>query len=82
MIQRWLDVEAGLARAVARPGIIPAAAAAEISWKARVELLDPGEVKRELERARHPLMPPIRCPARACEPEAAEFIHWGATTQE
>ena len=24
----------------------------------------------------------IRCLARACEPEAAEFIHWGATTQD
>ena len=82
MIQRWLDVEAALARAEARLGIIPAAAADEISRKARVELLDLGEMKRELEHARHPIMPLIRCLGRACEPEAAEFIHWGATTQD
>jgi adenylosuccinate lyase len=82
MVQRWLDVEAALARAEARLGIIPAAAAEEISRKARVELLDIEEMKRELERARHPIMPLIRCFARACEPEAAEFIHWGATTQD
>ena len=39
-------------------------------------------MKRELDRARHPIMPLIRCLGRACEPEAAEFIHWGATTQD
>jgi adenylosuccinate lyase len=82
MIQRWLDVEAALARAEARLGIVPPAAAEEIARKARVELLDLGEMKQELERARHPIMPLIRCLARACEPEAAEFIHWGATTQD
>jgi 3-carboxy-cis,cis-muconate cycloisomerase len=82
MIQRWLDVEAALARAEARLGIIPAPAADEISRKARVELLDLDEMKRELERTRHPIMPLIRCLGRACEPAAAEFIHWGATTQD
>ena len=82
MIQRWLDVEAALARAEARLGIVPAAAADEITRKARVELLDLGEMKRELEQARHPIMPLIRCLARACEPDAAEYIHWGATTQD
>jgi adenylosuccinate lyase len=75
MIQRWLDVEAALARAEARLGIVPAAAADEITRKARVEQLDLGEMKRELEAARHPIMPLIHCLARVCEPEAAEFIH-------
>ena len=46
MIQRWLDVEAALARAEARLGIIPASAADEITRKARVELLNLGEMKR------------------------------------
>jgi adenylosuccinate lyase len=82
MIQRWLDVEAALARAEARLGIVSEATAAEITRKARVELLDLAEMKRELEEARHPIMPLIRCLARVCEPEAAEFIHWGATTQD
>jgi adenylosuccinate lyase len=34
MIQRWLDVEAALARAEARLGIVPVAAADEITRKA------------------------------------------------
>jgi adenylosuccinate lyase len=82
MIQRWLDVEAALARAEARLGIIPADAADEIGRKARVELLDLAEMKRDLEHARHPIMPLIRGLARVCAPAAAEFIHWGATTQD
>ena len=82
MIQRWLDVEAALAGAEARLGIIPADAAAEIGRRARVDLLDLDEMKRELEQARHPIMPLIRCLGRACLPDAAEFIHWGATTQD
>ena len=73
MIQRWLDVEAALARAEASLGIVPDSAAAEIGRKARVERIDLGEMKRELDQARHPIMPLIRCLARACEPEAAEF---------
>ena len=82
MVQRWLDVEAALARAEARLGIIPEAAAKEISRKARVELLDLRAMREELDRARHPIMPLIRCFGRVCDPEAAEFIHWGATTQD
>jgi 3-carboxy-cis,cis-muconate cycloisomerase len=82
MIQRWLDVEAALARAEASLGIVPDSAASEIGRQARVERIDLGEMKRELDQARHPIMPLIRCLARACEPEAAEFIHWGATTQD
>ena len=81
-IQRWLDVEVALARAEASLGIVPDSAAAEIGRKARVERIDLGEMKRELDQARHPIMPLIRCLARVCEPEAAEFIHWGATTQD
>jgi adenylosuccinate lyase len=82
MIQRWLDVEAALARVEARLGIIPAEAAEEIGRNARVDLLDLEAMKRELEHARHPIMPLIRALARVCAPAAAEFIHWGATTQD
>ena len=38
--QRWLDVEASLARAQASLGIIPKEAAEAISRKANAELLD------------------------------------------
>jgi adenylosuccinate lyase len=51
MIQRWLDVEAALARAEARLGIIPAPAADEISRKVVYELcMDAVEGRMPLRR--------------------------------
>jgi 3-carboxy-cis,cis-muconate cycloisomerase len=78
MLQRWLDVEAALARAQAALGIIPAAHAEEITRQARVERLDLTEMKRQLDHTRHPIMPLIRCLQAVCEPSAGESIHWGA----
>ena len=81
-IQKWLDVEAALARAEAKLGIIPQKHAREITRKARVELIDMEEMKRQLFHTHHPIMPLIRCFQKACSAEAGEFIHWGATTQD
>lgn len=81
-IQKWLEVEAALARAEAKLGIIPKKHAQEITRKARVELIDMEEMKRQLFHTHHPIMPLIRCFQKACSPEAGEFIHWGATTQD
>jgi 3-carboxy-cis,cis-muconate cycloisomerase len=81
-IQKWLGVEAALARAEAKLGIIPRKHAQEITRKARVELIDMEEMKRQLFFTHHPIMPLIRCFQKACSPQAGEFIHWGATTQD
>jgi adenylosuccinate lyase len=81
-VQRWLDVEAALARAEARLGIIPAAAAEEIGRQARVERLDLEAMKRQLAHTQHPIVPLIRALQAVCEPVAGEWIHWGATTQD
>ncbi|HSR12442.1 MAG TPA: adenylosuccinate lyase [Thermodesulfobacteriota bacterium] len=81
-IQKWLDVEAALARAEAKLGIIAAGHAEEITRKARVELIDMAEMKRQLFHTHHPIMPLIRCFQKVCEPKAGEYIHWGATTQD
>ena len=81
-IQKWLDVEAALARAEAKLGIIPKKHAREITRKARVELIDMEEMKRQLFHTHHPIMALIRGFQKACSPQAWEFIHWGATTQD
>ncbi len=81
-IQKWLDVEAALARAEAKLGIIPKKYAEEITRKARVELIDMAEMKRQLFHTHHPIMPLIRCFQKVCDPPAGEYIHWGATTQD
>jgi adenylosuccinate lyase len=81
-IQKWLYVEAALARAEAKLGIIPKKHAQEITRKARVELIDMEEMKRQLFHTHHPIMPLIRGLQKACSRQAGEFIHWGATTQD
>ncbi len=81
-IQRWMDVEAALARAEAKLGIIPQAHADEITRKCRVSLIDMAEMKRQLVHTHHPIMPLIRCYQSICEPAAGEALHWGATTQD
>ncbi len=81
-VQKWLDVEAALARVEARLGIIPQAAADEINRKARVELFDLDEMKREMDRTSHPIVPLVRAIKTVCDGDAGEFVHWGATTQD
>lgn len=81
-IQRWMDVEAALARAEAKLGIIEQVHADEITRKCQVQLLDMAEMKRQLVHTHHPIMPLIRCYQSICEPAAGEVLHWGATTQD
>ncbi len=81
-IQRWLDVEAALARVEARLGVIPEAAARAISEAARVERMDIAELKRGVDQTSHPLVPLINQLARACPDDLGEYVHWGATTQD
>ncbi|MFC4275352.1 adenylosuccinate lyase [Achromobacter aloeverae] len=81
-VQKWLDVEAALARVQARLGIIPQAAADEIQHKARVELIDLQALKAEMDRTSHPIVPLLRAMKKACHGDAGEYIHWGATTQD
>jgi adenylosuccinate lyase len=81
-VQKWLDFEAALARVEARLGVIPQAAADEIIRKARVELFDLDEMKREMDRTSHPIVPMLRTIKKICDGNAGEFVHWGATTQD
>lgn len=82
MVQKWLDVEAALARAEADLGIIPGYAGKEISTKAKVELMDFAEMKKQIEITGHPIVPLIRVFQSVCEGDSGEYIHWGATTQD
>lgn len=82
LLQRWLDTEVALAQAEAELGVIPAAAAAEITRKGRAELMDTARIKQLVDLTVHPIMPLIRVFAAVCEDGAGEYIHWGATTQD
>jgi len=81
-LQKHLDVEAALALAEAELGLIPADAAKVIAENARVELLDLQAIADEVQKAKHSLMPTIRALQALCGPEAGEYVHFGATTQD
>ncbi|RKT45556.1 class-II fumarase/aspartase family protein [Thiocapsa rosea] len=78
----WLDVEAAVARTQARLGLIPVGAAEEISRAAVIERLDLAAMKEEYERVGFPILPLVHQLAKACSPESARWVHWGATTQD
>ena len=80
-IQKWLDVEAALARAQAKLGIIPAWAAEEITNKAKVENLDMEKYKERFDSIFNPGVPFIHTFQEACSEETREFIHVGFATQ-
>lgn len=81
-IQRLLDVEAALARAEAKLGMIPQTAADEICKKAKIEYLDRDKVKSNILKLEHSLVPFIKGVQELCEGDAGEYIHFGATTQD
>jgi adenylosuccinate lyase len=77
-----LDVEAALARAEAKLGIIPKAAADEINRKADIKYVPAEELAKEQREVGHPMVAIINVWARAMEGDAGEYIHYGATTQD
>jgi 3-carboxy-cis,cis-muconate cycloisomerase len=83
---RCAEVEAALARAQARAGIVPAEAAAAITAAAATVSGDPARLdlarlKRETETVGYPILPLVRQLAERAG-EAGRWLHWGATTQD
>ncbi|HXW08546.1 MAG TPA: 3-carboxy-cis,cis-muconate cycloisomerase [Vicinamibacterales bacterium] len=84
-IQAMLDVEAALAEAEAALGVIPAAAAAPIRSAARGQDYPLRELADQASSAGNlliPLLSRFRQTVAASSPEAAGFVHWGATSQD
>ncbi len=85
-LARCAEVEAALARAQARLGIIPAEAASAISRAAGAIIdqprsLDLARLKRETETVGYPILPLVRQLAERAG-ETGRWVHWGATTQD
>ena len=85
-LARCAEVEAALARAQARLGIIPADAASTITAAAakvaaEPQSLDLARLKREAETVGYPILPLVRQLAERAG-EAGGWLHWGATTQD
>jgi 3-carboxy-cis,cis-muconate cycloisomerase len=84
-LQAMLDFEAALARAEARVGVIPANAAAAIEAQCTAGHFDIPALARATADAGNPAIPLIKALTSLVarnDPEAARFVHWGATSQD
>ncbi|WP_250460395.1 class-II fumarase/aspartase family protein [Microbulbifer litoralis] len=78
--QKVLDIEVALASAQAELGIIPGWAAEEMAGKASTDYVSQQDLAREYEVVRHRMVALLNVWQRALDPEAAEYMHFGATT--
>jgi 3-carboxy-cis,cis-muconate cycloisomerase len=81
-IQKYLDFEAGLARAQARLKIIPQDACDEILKHCTVDQYNFEKLKTQTERIGYPVLPVVQQLVALCKDGLGEWCHWGATTQD
>jgi 3-carboxy-cis,cis-muconate cycloisomerase len=81
-LQKMLEVEAALARAQARLGIIPAEAAEAITAAADVDRLDLAALAAATRNTGYPVVGLVKQLSALAGEEAGRWTHWGATTQD
>ncbi|MEU4090755.1 3-carboxy-cis,cis-muconate cycloisomerase [Streptomyces aureus] len=84
-VQAMLDAEAALARAQARCGTVPPAAAAAITAAARASDFDTRELALASRETANPvvgLVAALTARVAARSPQAAEYVHRGSTSQD
>lgn len=81
-IQRCVDVEAALALAEARYGVIPSPAGRQIATALKDVNLDYDRLSSGTEIVGYPILPLVRQLSEACGDELGGYVHWGATTQD
>lgn len=85
LVQGMLDFEAALATAQARCGVIPNAAVEPISAACRASLIDLTTLATAAASAGNlaiPLVKQLTQRVKNTDPEAARYVHWGATSQD
>ena len=85
VLQRMLDFEAALARAEAAIGVIPKAAAEPIARACKVSSFDLAALAEAAPRSGNlaiPLVRALTAEVAGSDPEAARYVHWGATSQD
>jgi 3-carboxy-cis,cis-muconate cycloisomerase len=81
-VESWLKVERALASAQAELGLIPTSAAVAIQRAARVPQIDFARLREETEAVGYPIISLLDQTSADTDPEVAEYLHWGATTQD
>ena len=81
-IRGWLAVEAALARAEGRVGVIPAAAADRIAAVCETAEVRPEDLASGVGEDGVPIPALVRRLRALVGDDAASYVHWGATTQD
>ena len=80
-VRALVEVEIALARAEARVGVIPAAAAEQIA-AVKAASVDIAALAAGTSRSGFPIIALVKELQKQVGAEAAPFVHWGATTQD
>jgi 3-carboxy-cis,cis-muconate cycloisomerase len=80
-VRALVEVEIALARAEALVGIIPSAAAEQIA-KAQADKIDIAALARGASRSGFPIIALVEELRKQAGAQAAQYVHWGATTQD
>jgi len=81
-VQALLDVEAGLARALAHARVVPLSAAQAVTAAARAERIDLDDLAEASAAAGNPVPALVKALRALVPPEAASAVHTGATSQD
>ena len=85
ILQAMVDFEVALARAEAQLNVIPSGVAEAIDRAAKSARIDAGDWAAEILAAATPAIPfvkTLRDQVRTENPDAAGYVHWGATSQD
>jgi 3-carboxy-cis,cis-muconate cycloisomerase len=85
ILAAMLAFEIALSRVEAKLAVIPSEAAQAIARAADANFFDAAELARETLRAGTPAIPFVKAlteRVRSVDPNAARFVHWGATSQD
>src|SRR3954465_14557385 len=80
--QKYLDIEAALARVQARLEIIPQEAADEIVKNCTIDKIDMAKLRQQTEQIGYPVLGVVSQLNALCRDRLGEYCHWGATTQD
>src|SRR5690348_3907075 len=80
--EKYLDIEAALAKVQAELGLIPAEAAQEIIGHCRLDQIDLPRLREQTERIGYPILGVVTQVNQLCRDGLGEYCHWGATTQD
>ncbi|KAI5925470.1 adenylosuccinate lyase [Camillea tinctor] len=77
-----VEVEAALARAQSKTGVIPETVGEQLTNELSSVTLDFEKLSRDTDIVGYPVLPLVEQLVAATPPELAKYIHWGATTQD